>query len=83
MLDENGNAVLGRFKFSNIQLNKGESIREYTPYAEPAATINDGVNSYSLSAGEYADVLTLKTDENTLNVSGEGIIYIDYTEESY
>lgn len=66
---------------SNIQIEFGEAATEYTPYVEPAATISDGVNSYTISGGEHKCPFTLKAGENTLNISGTGLLSVAYTEE--
>ena len=68
---------------TNIQIEKGTTATEYTPYIDANATIIDGVNSYALSAGKHTNVLRLRTGENTFNVSGAGLITVAYTEESY
>lgn len=69
--------------FTNVQIEEGRTATDYEPYVEANATISDSGNTYSLNAGTHTGVLTLKTGENALTVSGEGLLSIAYTEEAF
>ncbi len=74
----------GECVMSNVQIELGETATEYTPYvASPTATINNGANSYALSAGSYSGLLTLEKGANTITAKGEGLLRIEYAEEAF
>lgn len=65
----------------NLQIERGTTATEYKEFAA-AATISDGVNSYSFNAGKHKGTMTLKAGENAFTISGEGLLSVAYTEEA-
>lgn len=68
---------------SQVQIEKGTTPTEYTPYVEATATIKHGSNSLTLGAGMHKNRLTLEAGENTFTVNGTGELAFEFAEESY
>lgn len=65
------------------QLEENEFATPFEPYVEANATISDGANSHTLGAGTYDGLLTLGAGANTITAKGAGVLYVEYTEETF